>query len=128
MYPTLNETSFQNTISDPSLKTILVFISASWCGNCKKQHKQLAQITDNNSAEFNLYLIDPDESRSLVKSLKVMVVPTILIYSHGILIKKFKGVKSASTILKHLKIIGAFDVAKARANAYKSIWERLFKN
>ncbi len=69
-------------------KPVAIMIVASWCHNCKA----LAPIFEKTGieldgvADFNFLKVD--DNKELVKSLKIMGVPTMLFYRHGVLIAK----------------------------------------
>jgi thioredoxin-like negative regulator of GroEL len=104
----------------------LVFVWASWCSNCKRQKPILEQLATDTSLNIIFYSLKADDEQALVKELKVMAVPTILLFSHGFLVNKLTGVKSDKLLIPKIEKAVKFSIEEAEQNQYKGWLSRLF--
>ncbi len=109
-----------------SSKPVVVDVWASWCHNCKTLEPIFRETATEYGARADFYLLKADENRELVKSLKIMGVPTLLFYRHGVLIAKKPGVRSKKEIAKLLEPLYDYNSEEAIANEHKGLWQRLF--
>ena len=77
-----NRTDFKHYILNKSF--VVVKISATWCGPCKRAtpyfNEGFLNLSNNN---VNLVLIDADEGADICSSLKVKSVPMYMFYKNG---------------------------------------------
>ena len=122
----LKEVDFKDKVLNNSTKPVVVEVWASWCHNCKTLdpiYKATAKDL-NEKAEF--YQLKVDGNQTLVKSLKLMGVPTLLFYRHGVLIAKKPGVKSQKTITKIIESLINYSQDEAMANKHVGLLKRIF--
>ena len=81
--------------------TVIVDFYGTWCMPCKI----LAPIVEKVAKDNNIKLakVDVDENESLVRSYKIMSVPTLLIFKNGELKATSAGVISENRILELIK-------------------------
>ena len=122
----LNEKEFQTKVLDNKHKPVVLEVWASWCHNCKT----LEPIYKASAAELkdkaNFYQLKADDNRELTRSLKIMGVPTLLFYRHGVLIAKKPGVRSQKSIGKILDPLYSYSKEEAEANVHKGFFKRIF--
>ena len=122
----LNEKEFQTKVLDNKHKPVVLEVWASWCLNCKT----LEPIYKASAAELkdkaNFYQLKADDNRELTRSLKIMGVPTLLFYRHGVLIAKKPGVRSQKSIGKILDPLYSYSKEEAEANVHKGFFKRIF--
>ena len=110
----LNEKEFQANVLDNEHKPVVIEVWASWCHNCKT----LEPIYKASAAELkdkaNFYQLKADDNRELTRSLKIMGVPTLLFYRHGVLIAKKPGVRSQKSISKILDPLYSYSKEEAK--------------
>ncbi len=104
----------------------LVFVWASWCSNCKRQKPILEQLETETPLSIKFYSLKADDEETLVRELKVMAVPTILLFSHGVLINKLTGVKSEKTLVAKIEKAVNFSLEDAKQHQYKGWLSSLF--
>lgn len=122
----LKEEDFKEKVLNNSTKPVVIEVWASWCHNCKTLdpiYKATAEEL-NEKAEF--YQLKVDDNQTLVKSLKLMGVPSLLFYRHGILIAKKPGVKSQKAITKIIETLVDYTVEEAMANKHVGLLKRIF--
>ena len=88
----INEEEFKEAIQG---KVVIQF-SASWCGPCKMLSKTIESHEDDLTLPF--YKIDLDESADLARSLKVMAVPTLILFDNGAEVKRVSGSKNINQL------------------------------
>ncbi|MFK5878359.1 MAG: thioredoxin family protein [Flavobacteriaceae bacterium] len=86
-----------------SKKPILLEIYTKSCPNCKVLAPVVEETAKANSTDFSFYKLNAKDNLDLVKQFKVMGVPTLLFFSHGILVDKKAGVINQIKIEKRLK-------------------------
>ena len=121
----LTTDEFKDTILSKDRPTAIM-ITASWCHNCKalapifeKTGKELERVAD-----FNFLKVD--DNKELVKSLKIMGVPTMLFYRHGVLIAKKAGNQSPAVIKKIIDSLVSLTPKEANDKEYRSFFSKLF--
>ena len=121
----LSSVEFEEAIKSPD-KPAVIMVTASWCHNCKvlapifeKTGKEL-----ESKAEFNYLKVD--DNKELAKSLKIMGVPTMLFYRHGVLIAKKVGNQSPSTMKKVIDSLIGLSPEQAMDKKYRSFFNKLF--
>jgi len=122
----LKEEDYQAKVLDNKSKPVVLEVWASWCHNCKT----LDPIFNASAEEFKdkaeFYKLKADDNRDLTKSLKIMGVPTLLFYRHGVLIAKKPGVRSQKSISKILDPLYEYSKEEAEANIHKGLLKKLF--
>ena len=81
---------------------VLVDFYAPWCGPCKKMAPKLESLSTSKSGEFKLVKINADENKALMKELKVIEIPTLLIYKKGELTWQHIGLIEEATLVQEL--------------------------
>ncbi len=121
----LNSAEFKEIIASKQ-KPVAIMVTSSWCHNCRalapifeKASKELKAVAD-----FNYLKVD--DNQALVKSLKIMGVPTMLFYRHGVLIAKKVGNQSASTIKSVIDSLVGLTPQEANDKEYRSFFSKLF--
>jgi len=70
---------------------VLVDFSAGWCGPCQMIHELLEQIDNDKSIDVQIVTVDVDENNKLASSLRIMNIPTLMLFKDGELINKHVG-------------------------------------
>lgn len=107
-------------------KPVAVMVTASWCGNCKALAPIFEKTAEElgNKAEFNYLSVD--DNKELAKSLKIMGVPTMLFYRHGVLIAKKVGNQPPSTMKKIVDSLADLTPEEANDKEYRSFFSKIF--
>lgn len=95
----LNSTNFSQAITSEN-KPAVVMVTASWCHNCKALAPIFEKIGEELESIADFNYLSVDDNKQLAKSLKIMGVPTMLFYRHGVLIAKKVGNQSPITMKK----------------------------
>lgn len=107
-------------------RPVIVELWGHRCSFCEKLDPifKQAALDANDSADFYQLLVN--DNIELARKLKVMGVPMILFYHHGILVAKMKGLQSGVKILKQLDKIKNYSLEEAKKNEYKPLLKRIF--
>jgi len=87
-----------NRILKTSKMPVVVEFWAPWCGPCKMMAPSLNKVSQEFNGEVKLMKVNADESSDLLRSLKVMSIPTILAYRQGELVMRKAGAQPESVL------------------------------
>lgn len=73
--------SFQKLINGE--RPVLIDFHATWCGPCKMMNPIVKQLAGDWKEKVRIIKIDIDKNQELSSKLKVMGVPTFMIYKDG---------------------------------------------
>lgn len=76
-------------------KTVVVKISATWCGPCNAY----ARILDALPEDLEIYALDLDDDAEWCRDeLKITALPTTIVFKNGVETKRLPGVQSLDTV------------------------------
>jgi len=81
------KSSFSDLIN--SERPLLIDFYADWCGPCKQFAPIIDDLKDDMGDVVRIIKIDVDKNQSLSQKLKVMSIPTVMIYQNGE--RKYEG-------------------------------------
>jgi len=73
--------SFQNLINGD--RPVLIDFHATWCGPCQMMDPIVKQLAGGYKEKVRIVKIDIDKNKQLATELKVMGVPTFMLYKAG---------------------------------------------
>ena len=94
----INKENFENEILNSDKLTVVDFF-ATWCGPCQMLAPVLEKISNENS-DLNIVKVDIDESVELAIKYQVEVVPTLVIFKGGNVVKTLEGFRSEKELLE----------------------------
>ncbi len=97
----LTEYEFHKVIKKGD-KPILICFYAKWCTPCKMQEPILLELYEVLNKKVDFYKIDIDECESLALSLKVDLIPCLLVYLNGEIKEKSVGLTSLAELSQML--------------------------
>lgn len=87
-----------NRILKTTRQPVMVEFWAPWCRPCKIMAPALKEASEKYEGKVRLVKINADESQDLLRSLKVMSIPTVMGFRGGELVFRKAGVQPASTL------------------------------
>ena len=122
----LKEEEFQTKVLENESKPVVIEVWASRCHHCKTLEPIFKASARELKDKADFYQLKANDNMALAKSLKIMGVPTLLFYSHGVLIAKKSGVRSQKAISKILNPLYSYTREEAVANIHKGLFKRIF--
>ena len=99
----VNNDNFENEVVK-SEKVTLVDFFATWCGPCQ----MLAQVLEKMStsrAQIDIAKVDVDESVELAQKYEIDVVPTMIIFKDGKIMKRIEGFHTEAELMDIIESI-----------------------
>lgn len=110
-----------------STKPVLVKIYTNSCPNCKVLEPIVKETASANPSDFSFYKLDAQDNLELVKKYKILGVPTLLFFSHGILVDKKTGVINQQKIEKRLNPLLTYTKESAAKRQITGFFKRPWK-
>ena len=107
MIRNINSESFDQVVLKGN-KPSVVEVYTEHCPNCKVLHPIFEKTAETNNKTFDFYKLNATENLDIAKRFKVLGVPALLFFSHGILVDRKTGVLSQQKIEKRLEPILAY--------------------
>jgi len=79
-------------------KPVLVDFSAEWCGPCKAMAPVLKKVSKEVGDAGRIIKIDVDKNRGIATDLKIMGVPTFILYKKGKVLWRKSGMQSEQVL------------------------------
>ncbi len=93
--------SFNDIIQ--SEQPVLIDFSAEWCGPCQMLAPELKKLSNQVGEAVRILKVDVDKNPQAASALKVMGVPTLMIYRKGKLEWRASGYHTADQLLSVLQ-------------------------
>ena len=85
----LTDDNFQDIISGN--QTVIVDSWAEWCAPCKAIAPLYEQLAGKYSEKITFAKLNTDENIGTMRALKIMNIPTFVVFKNGNIIKKWSG-------------------------------------
>jgi thioredoxin 1 len=116
----ITTSQFQKKVIENEKPTV-VDIYTLRCPNCKVIEPIFKAAAEANNEIFTFYKLNASENMEIAKRYKVLGVPTLLFFKHGVLVDKKTGVMQQKNIEKRLAKISDYTkekAAKKEINSY----------
>ena len=97
----VTDTTFDQEVLK-SDKPVLVDFWASWCGPCKMIAPILAEVAEQRQDQLKVVKVNIDEHQKHAFELRVMTVPTLLLFKDGEVVERINGAPPKRTITNFL--------------------------
>jgi thioredoxin 1 len=79
---TATDKTFNKNLSDKSL-VLVDFSAENWCNPCRALAPTLEKVAEERQDTLSVFKLDIDESPNSAQSLKIMGVPTMILFHNG---------------------------------------------
>ena len=76
---------------------VLVDFWAEWCMPCRMVAPVIEELADEYAGRVTVAKVNIDNENALAVRLEIMGIPTVILYSDGVEVKRFIGVQSKAT-------------------------------
>ncbi len=99
----LNDENFEDELKNHKL--VLIDTWAEWCSPCKAIEPLFLQLAGKYGDKITFAKLNTDENLSAAQSLRVMSIPTFLVFQDGKLLTRWTGAKSDKLISEVEKLV-----------------------
>ncbi|TAJ43998.1 thioredoxin family protein [Methanofollis fontis] len=79
-------------------RLVLIDFYSEWCEPCRRQTEIVREVAARMGDAVEIRTIDIGERRDLIRAYRLVTVPTIVIESDGLEVKRFETVVDAGTL------------------------------
>ena len=126
MLSSITSDLFQEKVLTNEQPTVVEIYTQS-CPNCKRLDPIFEQTATDNKDQYSFYKLDAQRNMDIAKRYKVLGVPTLLFFKHGILVDKKTGVINQEKIEKRLAKIAPYTKAQAAKKEIKGYFKMPWK-
>ena len=112
MASSIKSAQFQKKVLENKLPTV-VEVYTLRCPKCKTFEPIFNLTAKENKKTYSFFTLNASENMEVAKKYKVLAVPTLLFFKHGILVDKKTGVLQQAQIEKRLAKIVDYSEEKA---------------
>jgi len=117
---------FQDELKNQT-KTILVFVWAPWCSNCKILKPVIEEIASEYPDKYQILKLNGDENKEFIQKYKVFGLPTTLVFCHGLLVDRKTGIQSKAAIMKRIRTNDSMTAEEAKDKEISGFFSWPFK-
>lgn len=85
-------------------KNVIIDFYATWCPPCKTVSKNLKKFEKMKPSNVEIYKIDIDEQRELMKEYNVRSIPTILFVKNGKVVSSKVGIQGVEELFMNTNL------------------------
>jgi thioredoxin len=88
--PSLDEQSFDGYLASAA-GVVMVDVTAAWCGPCRMMTPVLERLAGREDPRLTIVTLDADENAGTAARFGVRSLPTLLLFSSGVLVERIVG-------------------------------------
>lgn len=92
-----------------SRKPIVVDFWAPWCGPCRVTKPVLEKLAKEYREKVDFWAINSDQNQELLRELKIMGIPTVLLIQDGEIAGRYTGAQGEKTYRQMFEALAAGD-------------------
>jgi thioredoxin 1 len=100
MILTLTDKNFQHQTKN---KLVLVDFWASWCAPCRMMAPVLNEVATELNGNSHVGKVNIEQYQSLAQKFQVRNIPTMILFSNGMEINRFVGIKSKEYLQQQIQ-------------------------
>jgi len=85
-------------------KPVFIDFYSPWCGPCRKMIPMMDSLKVECHEKINIVKVNADASKSLIKELKLIGVPYLVLYENGKLIYSKNGIVTREELTNEFKV------------------------
>ena len=109
----INADAFEEHVLNVA-ETVVVDVWTPWCGPCRQMQPLFEQAAQEQAEDAHFYKLNSDDNQELVRSYKVMAIPTMLYFRHGRLVARKSGVQHPDAIAKQVQALAPMSAEEAK--------------
>lgn len=94
----LTQSNFKSEVIDSDIP-VLVDFWATWCGPCRMIAPTIEEIANEFDGKIKVGKVNVDDNMGLATEYRIEVIPTLLFFKNGAVIKKTTGVLEKQEIV-----------------------------
>ncbi len=99
---TVTDATFESDVLK-NAKPVLVDYWAEWCGPCRQIAPVLEEIAQEYSGKIDIVKLNVDDNPEVVRTYRIMNIPTLNVFMDGQVVKSILGAKPKSALLRELE-------------------------
>ena len=126
MFSEITANQFQQKVLE-NTKPCVVDVYTKRCSKCKILAPIFKQTAEDNQATYDFFMLNAHDYIEITRRYKVLGVPALLFFCHGIVVDKKTGVISQDKIEKRLKPLLDYTEAIAKKKEVKGYFKLPWK-
>lgn len=98
----IDDDNFKSSVMEAPLP-VLVDCWAAWCGPCRMLEPEIEAVARRTAGRLSVVKLDTDAQPRLARALGVRLLPTMVLFTGGVLAVSIPGYRTCDDILKQVE-------------------------